>query len=100
MKVILLSMIKGDFYEKHLDCFKNSKNRVVTTVYYLNENWQENDGGELIVYNEDDKFLAKVAPKSNTLIVFRDNIYQHRFAMKSLRFIIAMLKVIFTMTKT
>ena len=26
---------KGDFYEKHLDAFKNSKNRVVTVVYYL-----------------------------------------------------------------
>jgi len=25
---------EGDFYEKHIDAFKHSKNRVVTTVYY------------------------------------------------------------------
>lgn len=68
---------KGDFYEKHLDCFKNSKNRVVTTVYYLNDAWQDNDGGELIVYDEDDKFLAKVAPKSNTLVVFMSEKFPH-----------------------
>jgi len=38
---------EGDFYEKHLDAFKNSKNRVVTTVYYMNESWNKSNGGEL-----------------------------------------------------
>lgn len=68
---------KGDFYEKHLDAFKNSKNRVVTTVFYLNDNWVENDGGELIVYDENDKFLAKVPPQSNTLVVFMSEKFPH-----------------------
>jgi SM-20-related protein len=68
---------KGDFYEKHLDAFKNSKNRVVTTVYYLNEDWKESDGGELIVYDSNDEFLAKVTPNFNTLIVFLSDKFPH-----------------------
>jgi len=68
---------KGDFYETHLDAFKNSKNRVVTTVYYLNDEWNEDDGGELIVYDEDENYLAKVAPNSNTLVVFMSEKFPH-----------------------
>ena len=68
---------EGDFYETHLDSFKNSKNRVVTTVYYLNEDWGDDDGGELVIYDENSNFLAKVPPKSNTLIVFMSEKFPH-----------------------
>ena len=68
---------KGDFYETHLDAFKNSKNRVVTTVYYLNDEWSENDGGELIVYDENSKEIAKVMPNANTLVVFMSEKFPH-----------------------
>ena len=68
---------KGDFYETHLDAFRNSKNRVVTTVYYLNEEWSENDGGELIVYDENNKKIATVIPNSNTLVVFMSEKFPH-----------------------
>ena len=68
---------EGDFYEKHLDAFKNSKNRVVTTVYYLNDEWNENDGGELIVYDENNKEIAKVMPNANTLVVFMSEKFPH-----------------------
>ncbi len=43
---------KGDFYEKYFDTFKGSKNRVITTVYYLNEIWNKKDGGELLIYDK------------------------------------------------
>jgi len=68
---------KGDFYETHVDAFKNSKNRVVTTVYYLNEEWQKTDGGELVIYDEDNNFLAQVLPNANTLIVFLSDKFPH-----------------------
>ena len=68
---------KGDFYETHLDAFKNSKNRVVTTVFYLNEEWSEDDGGELIVYDENSKKIAKVIPNANTLVVFMSEKFPH-----------------------
>ena len=68
---------KGDFYETHVDAFKNSKNRVVTTVYYLNDEWGENDGGELIVYDENNKKIATVMPNANTLVVFMSEKFPH-----------------------
>lgn len=67
----------GDFYEKHLDAFKNSKNRVVTTVYYLNEEWSEADGGELVMYDKYDKEIRKVKPKANTLLIFMSEEFPH-----------------------
>ncbi|MFK5938440.1 MAG: 2OG-Fe(II) oxygenase [Sulfurimonas sp.] len=68
---------KGDFYEKHLDAFKNSKNRVVTTVYYLNEDWNENNGGELTIYDSHNNKLTTVSPKANTLVVFMSDKFPH-----------------------
>lgn len=67
----------GDFYAKHLDAFKNSKNRVVTTVYYLNEAWEKEDGGELLVYDENDKLIKEILPKQNTLVVFMSAKFPH-----------------------
>ncbi len=81
---------EGDFYEKHLDAFKNSKNRVVTTVYYLNENWNENDGGELVIYDENDKIIRQLSPHSNTLVVFMSDRFAHEvLPAKQQRFSIA-----------
>ena len=68
---------KGDFYETHFDNFKGSKNRVVTTVYYLNDNWKEGDGGEIIIYDKHYMQLAKIPPKSDTLIVFLSEEFPH-----------------------
>ena len=68
---------KGDFYEKHLDAFKNSKNRVVTTVYYLNDRWQTDDGGELLLYDKEENYITTVMPHANTLVVFMSEIFPH-----------------------
>jgi SM-20-related protein len=68
---------KGDFYETHLDAFKNSVNRVVTTVYYINNAWREGDGGELVIYDESNNFLKKVAPEADTLVVFLSERFPH-----------------------
>jgi len=67
---------EGDFYEKHLDAFKGSKNRVVTTVFYLNDKWKEEDGGALLIY-DDEKLITKVLPTSNTLVVFLSDKFPH-----------------------
>jgi len=81
---------KGDFYEKHLDAFKNSKNRIVTTVFYLNEDWDKDDGGELIIYDIDGNEITKVIPKSNTLVVFMSEDFPHEvLAAKTKRYSIA-----------
>ncbi len=67
----------GDFYETHYDAFQNSQNRVVTTVYYLNEEWSDGDGGELIIYDGENNFLKKVIPKAGTLVVFLSERFPH-----------------------
>lgn len=69
---------KGDFYETHYDAFKNSKNRVVTIVYYLNEEWRENkDGGELVIYDDNNNFITKIIPHADTMVVFLSEKFPH-----------------------
>lgn len=68
---------EGDFYEKHLDAFHGSKNRVVTTVFYLNEEWNESNGGELIVYDAQNEKIAQVTPNAGTLVVFLSDRFPH-----------------------
>ena len=64
---------EGDFYERHLDSFKHTKNRIVTTVFYLNEC----KGGELVIYNDDGNIVKKLQPKKNTLVVFLSEKFPH-----------------------
>lgn len=69
---------KGDFYETHYDAFKNSVNRVVTIVYYLNEEWKEKiDCGELVIYDDDSNFITKVIPHADTMVVFLSEKFPH-----------------------
>jgi SM-20-related protein len=69
---------KGDFYETHYDAFKDSVNRVVTIVYYLNEEWKEKvDGGELVIYDDDGNFITKVIPHADTMVVFLSEKFPH-----------------------
>jgi SM-20-related protein len=81
---------EGDFYEKHLDSFRGSKNRVVTTVLYLNEEWSDKDGGELVIYNEDDKEIKRVTPNAGTLVLFLSDKFPHEVLVaKNKRYSIA-----------
>ena len=64
----------GNFYEKHLDAFKNSNHRVLTTVYYLNT---MNEGGELMMYDEEDKLIQRVEPKEDRLVMFLSDKFPH-----------------------
>ena len=81
---------KGDFYKTHMDAFKKSKNRIVTTVYYLNETWYEENGGLLVIYDDNANVLTKVIPQANTLVVFLSDKFPHEvLAAKKNRFSIA-----------
>nr|WP_256623917.1 2OG-Fe(II) oxygenase [Moritella viscosa] len=78
----------GDFYKKHLDAFKGKSNRVFTTVCYLNT---PGVGGELLIYAQDSNdVIARVAPKTGTLVVFESERFPHEvLAAKSTRYSIA-----------
>jgi len=68
----------GDFYKKHQDAFEGEANRILSVVVYLNKQWREEDGGELIIYpNETDNSLAKVIPGYGTLVMFLSEEFPH-----------------------
>lgn len=59
---------KGSFYRKHLDQFSENSSRVFSMIMYLNEDWKEGDGGELVVYQESNERI--IEPKIGTMIFF------------------------------
>ena len=61
----------GAYYKKHVDAFRGRSNRVVTTVLYLNPDWQPEAGGQMRLYDpgSDQPFLD-VAPCLGTFVCF------------------------------
>lgn len=68
---------QGDFYQKHLDSFKGNENRRLTTVLYMNDEWQSEDAGELVIYDLQDRKLATIEPKAGRLLVFFSEQFPH-----------------------
>ncbi len=64
----------GTYYKKHIDQFASQKTRKVSFVYYLNPDWQENHGGELHLYDQEDRLVQTVAPKGNRFICFNSEL--------------------------
>jgi len=60
----------GAFYKRHVDSFRGARNRVLSTVLYLNPHWLEGDGGHLRIYGEGDQVLTELRPEFGTLAVF------------------------------
>lgn len=68
----------GAFYKKHVDAFRGRSNRVLSTVFYLNSQWQPSDGGELVLYAEDGiTELKRVRPECGKLVVFLSEVFPH-----------------------
>ncbi|MEH6575976.1 MAG: 2OG-Fe(II) oxygenase [Amphritea sp.] len=68
----------GDFYKRHLDAFRGQQNRVLTVVTYLNPDWQQEYGGELLIYPEDGaEPMLHVTPDFGTLVVFLSEEFPH-----------------------
>ncbi len=66
---------EGSFYKRHTDQFKNDHNRKYSLINYLNENWLEEDGGELYVYQQG--AIQKVLPCSQTAVFFKSSEMEH-----------------------
>lgn len=69
----------GAFYRRHRDAFSGDDARVVTTVLYLNEDWQERDGGELLVWPAGAAVepITRVSPQGGTLVCFLSETFPH-----------------------
>ena len=61
----------GSFYKKHTDQFTGTNDRQISCVYYLNEDWQHNYGGELVLYHNT---KTAIIPQGNRFVCFNSNI--------------------------
>jgi SM-20-related protein len=66
---------EGSSYKKHKDQFKNDSNRKYSLINYLNENWLEEDGGQLSVYQENG--VQQISPIAQTAVLFKSDEMVH-----------------------
>ena len=66
---------EGSFYKRHKDQFKNNNHRKYSLINYLNNDWKEEDGGQLLVYQEE--VAQKILPHSQTAVFFKSDEMEH-----------------------
>jgi SM-20-related protein len=66
---------EGSFYKRHRDQFKNDSNRKFSLINYLNNDWLEEDGGQLLVYQ--DETVQNILPHSQTAVFFKSDEMEH-----------------------
>ena len=66
---------EGSFYKRHKDQFKNDRNRKYSLINYLNDDWREEDGGQLLVYQNET--AQKIQPQSQTAVFFKSVEMEH-----------------------
>jgi SM-20-related protein len=65
----------GSYYKRHLDQFKQDDHRKLSVICYLNNNWQEEHGGQLRMYLPDG--THDILPLSGRLVCFRSDQIEH-----------------------
>ena len=65
----------GAFYQKHVDRFASSDERMISCILYLNPNWSADQGGQLRVYLADS--TVDVLPCAGTFVLFRSDTIAH-----------------------
>lgn len=75
----------GGFYDRHLDSFEGARNRVVSLVVYLNEDWQADDGGALLIWpegaGEEDAPAARLLPERAGVVLMLSETVPHAVEM-------------------
>lgn len=70
----------GSFYKKHFDVLRKnnalSNTRLLTHVLYLTPEWKEGDGGELVMY-KDEEVIEKIAPLFGVMTLFLSEQFLH-----------------------
>lgn len=65
----------GAFYKRHLDQFKKDDHRRLSVICYLNDDWHNEDGGQLRIYGETGQ--TDVLPVGGRLVCFRSDLLEH-----------------------
>ena len=69
----------GSQYHRHRDQFQNNQDRKYSLINYLNTNWEEEDGGELIIYQEEK--TQKILPTMQKAVFFKSNELEHEVSV-------------------
>ncbi|MEL7120076.1 MAG: 2OG-Fe(II) oxygenase [Bacteroidota bacterium] len=65
----------GKGYNRHLDAFTNSDARKISIIIYLNDSWQEDWGGQLRLYL--DQEIKDYYPIGGRMICMRSDLIEH-----------------------
>jgi len=65
----------GSYYKRHLDQFKADDRRKLSAICYLNNDWKEDEGGQLRMYLESGP--KDVFPLAGRLVCFRSDLIEH-----------------------
>ena len=85
---------EGSRYVRHLDAFVGGSTRRITVLYYMNESWKKEDGGELRLYKqkpsdnnettqkkkaekEEEEAYVDVEPLADRVIIFQSRVIEH-----------------------
>jgi len=69
----------GSYYKKHIDQFQSDNKRKFSFINYLNDDWQEADGGQLHLYYDGE--VQKIEPQSKTGVFFKSNEMEHEVVL-------------------
>ena len=68
----------GAHYDRHLDSLAGKRNRLLSSVVYLNDGWALADGGELLLYRADaPEVIARILPQPGLLVLFLSEEFPH-----------------------
>ncbi|UYW01179.1 2OG-Fe(II) oxygenase [Flavobacterium agricola] len=68
------------FYKRHLDVFQKDSRRMLSVIFYLNDDdWQTADGGELVIYlpKPETEEAVVVHPLGGRMVIFNSRELEH-----------------------
>ena len=74
----------GEFYALHRDNPQNKNGRMLSTVYYLHEEWQDDWGGELRLQDKNNLWHT-IQPKPNRITLFQSDLLHEVIQAKQQR---------------
>jgi SM-20-related protein len=69
---------EGSSYKRHRDQFKTDNNRKFSLINYLNDDWMEENGGQLLVYQNGN--IQKIQPNAQKAVFFKSDEMEHEVA--------------------
>ena len=71
----------GTYYKRHRDQFKNENHRKYSLINYLNDNWQQEDGGLLRVFQKNG--FQNILPQSQKAVFFKSDEMEHEVTLSN-----------------